>query len=275
MIQNADDNTFGTDVVPTISFSLASSANKWQMRIDCNEIGFDKENIEALCRIGHSTKKGQGHTTGYIGEKGIGFKSVFKVADVVHVSSKGYSFRFDRRGVLGMITPIPEEFPPANLIRRLAGQNQQTKTQLLLELVSKSKFKEINNELHKLKPQMLIFLRKIRKLVIHIPDYDVLYEIQNIATDKNFGGQETATLISTSLKEEKKDKYLVVRRLIHSLAEDERRKNVEETEVVLAFPVDANGRPLVRAQDVYAYLPIQDYGFNVRSLPLFSVMNRD
>lgn len=43
-----------------------------------NEIGFSEENIRALCDVGNSTKKGQ--SAGYIGKKGIGFKSVFRVS---------------------------------------------------------------------------------------------------------------------------------------------------------------------------------------------------
>lgn len=43
-----------------------------------NEQGFSVENIKALCDIGNSTKKRSG--AGYIGHKGIGFKSVFRVA---------------------------------------------------------------------------------------------------------------------------------------------------------------------------------------------------
>jgi hypothetical protein len=42
-----------------------------------NERGFSAENIRALCDIGNSTKKGS--NMGYIGNKGIGFKSVFRV----------------------------------------------------------------------------------------------------------------------------------------------------------------------------------------------------
>ena len=41
-----------------------------------NEQGFSAENIRALCDVGNSTKKG---SAGYIGKKGIGFKSVFRV----------------------------------------------------------------------------------------------------------------------------------------------------------------------------------------------------
>ena len=34
-----------------------------------NEVGFRKENIESLCSVGRSTKKGR-RDSGYIGEKG-------------------------------------------------------------------------------------------------------------------------------------------------------------------------------------------------------------
>jgi hypothetical protein len=266
LIQNADDNTFENDVIPTLSFHLVDSENSWQMRVECNEVGFNRENIEALCRIGDSTKKVKARTKGYIGEKGIGFKSVFKVANVVHICSKGYSFRFDRRGMLGMITPIIETFPPANMIGASDGRIQGSQTQLVLELLGESEFESIVEELDMLKPQMLIFLRKIRKLIVHTPERDVQFEIQTVAEDQDLDGKETATLISTSLPDGKKtkEKYLIVRRVVSSLAKDDRREGVKQTEVVLAFPLK-QGRPRVRAQDTYAYLPINDYGFNVSS----------
>jgi hypothetical protein len=240
LIQNANDNTFENDVIPTLSFYLSGSGNERQMRIDCNETGFKKENIEALCRIGDSTKKGKDRMKGYIGEKDIGFKSVFKVANVVHISSKGYSFKFDRRGMLGMLTPIIETLPPANFIKAPEGGTQGNQTQLLLELLGESEFQSIIKELHMLKPQMLIFLRKIRKLIVHTPERDVQFEVQTVAEDQDLDRKETVTLISTSLRDGKttKYKYLIVRRIVGSLAKDDRRENVEETEVVLAFPLN-------------------------------------
>jgi HSP90 family molecular chaperone len=47
--------------------------------VNNNESGFTESNIRALCDIGNSTKAS---TAGYIGQKGIGFKSVFRVANV-------------------------------------------------------------------------------------------------------------------------------------------------------------------------------------------------
>ena len=86
----------------TLDTTTKSSIN--YLRVDCNEVRFDKANVEALCRIGASTKKEKERTKGYIGEKGIGFKSIFKVADTVHISSMGYEFKFDRRGMLAAQT---------------------------------------------------------------------------------------------------------------------------------------------------------------------------
>jgi hypothetical protein len=262
LIQNADDNTYENDV-PTIAFHLSRSRGAWQLRVDCNEVGFEKENVEALCAIGESTKKAKQRARGYIGEKGIGFKSVFKVADVVHISSKAYSFRFDRNDMLGMITPAIEPFP----VEILNGQ-----TQILLDLKGKSEFEMINDELERLEGHILIFLRKIAKMIIKTPSQPYQFEVLKVKEDQDLDGEETVTLQTTSLPDNKRktQTYLIVRRRETSLSTESRRENIKETEIVLAFPVDENVRPLLRRhQNTYAYLPIDDYGFKVRESILF------
>ena len=72
-IQNADDNTYLKDVEPTLAFVLQDDG----IAVLNNETCFSADNIRALCDIGNSTKKGS--NMGYIGNKGIGFKSVFRV----------------------------------------------------------------------------------------------------------------------------------------------------------------------------------------------------
>ena len=72
-VQNADDNTYSDYVEPTLTFILQDSG----IIVLNNEHGFTAQNIRALCDIGSSTKKGS--NAGYIGKKGIGFKSVFRV----------------------------------------------------------------------------------------------------------------------------------------------------------------------------------------------------
>lgn len=259
LIQNADDNTFKSDI-PTI-FITSDVTTKFSinyLRIDCNEVGFDKANVEALCRIGASTKKKKERTKGYIGEKGIGFKSIFKVADTVRISSIGYAFKFDRRGMLGMIVPIIEDFPPEHL---KVGQ-----TQMVLEIKGNAELKDIHIELEKLEPQILIFLRKICKLVIYTPLLGKRqFDIRRINQDGDFDGKETAILtrICSKASENTHHRYIIVRRIETALEKNDRRENVMETETVLAFQIDDKMRPVLHGQHTYAYLPIDDYGFNV------------
>jgi len=56
------------------------------LHIDYNEVGFTTRDVEAICKIS-STKTASVDQTG---EKGIGFKSVFRIADVVSVLSRNY-----------------------------------------------------------------------------------------------------------------------------------------------------------------------------------------
>lgn len=57
--------------------------------------------------------------------------------------------------------------------------------------------------------------------------------------------------------------YLIVRRVVRNLPKELRRERVTESEIVLAFPINAHGQPLLKSQSTYAYLPINDYGFCV------------
>jgi len=101
LIQNADDNEYLPGVEPEISFHLSSTC----LLVQNNEVGFTEANVAALCKVGQSTKTKR---AGFIGEKGIGFKSVFKVTDHPEIHSNGFHFRFDHadpRRALGYVVP--------------------------------------------------------------------------------------------------------------------------------------------------------------------------
>ena len=65
LIQNAEDNTYDGDVTPTVKLELYPHA----VVVFNNEVGFSEKNIESVCSVNKSTKKGK---VGYIGQKGIG-----------------------------------------------------------------------------------------------------------------------------------------------------------------------------------------------------------
>lgn len=93
LLQNADDCSYGDKNVPT--FSLTYRANS--VDVTYNENGFTKENVRAITAIGESTKKLllTGDTS--IGEKGVGFKSVFGVASEVEIHSNGFDFKLKEK----------------------------------------------------------------------------------------------------------------------------------------------------------------------------------
>lgn len=72
-VQNADDNSYG----PGVEAALVFVVQPHHIVVFNNEDGFTPENLRSLCDVGNSTKAGT--STGYIGHKGIGFKSVFRV----------------------------------------------------------------------------------------------------------------------------------------------------------------------------------------------------
>lgn len=89
LLQNADDCSYPDGCVP--SFVLKKE-NKL-LYTEYNECGFTQKNVRAITAIGESTK--QLLTTNHlkeIGEKGIGFKSVFGVADEVMIHSGDFFF---------------------------------------------------------------------------------------------------------------------------------------------------------------------------------------
>lgn len=97
LIQNADDNIYADGVIPSVKFELYQHA----LLVFNNEIGFSLKNVMAICSVGASTKKG---IAGFIGQKGIGFKSVFSVAEKPEIHSGGYHVQFDRS--VNMLEPL-------------------------------------------------------------------------------------------------------------------------------------------------------------------------
>lgn len=98
LIQNADDAEYPNNEKPTIRFIIKESS----LELQYNEKGFTTNDVIAITGVA-STKpwKGEKTETGksshrYIGEKGIGFKSVFALADWVEIESPPWNFKLHR-----------------------------------------------------------------------------------------------------------------------------------------------------------------------------------
>ncbi|KAK3620297.1 hypothetical protein LTR22_025653 [Elasticomyces elasticus] len=268
MIQNADDARYGSGIDPKLKMLYRQDGFLW---VGCNEIGFTAQNVWAICRVRDSTKKCEGSQKGYIGEKGIGFKSVFTVADKVWIKSGVLSFAFDTHSRLGMIAPEWEEMPLPNkqyvpertvFCLRIPSDDGPVHT---LDDEHEDARTTVEEGLRALKPELLVFLRNLRNISIdvwtsyNIPEYG--FKIHREDTLEKGIRVTTLSHITKGVGSAVKQKTLLVfENSIAGMPNEEKRPGVTETSVVLAFPVTDNDEPLIKSQDTFAFLPIRSYG---------------
>lgn len=265
LIQNAEDNSYYIATADAEEPFLAFKLYPDRIIIDSNEDGFSESNIRAICSVGNSTKK---HSAGYIGEKGIGFKSVFKIAQKVHIQSRPFSFAFsytrkhDDDG-MGMITPYyedAEELPMG------------VRTRITLTLLDSTKFEDRASEFLDVPDTFLMFLNRLQRISIELyqPDDTPTATQYSKRETKGKNGLYTTFLAKTTHKGKKEStseqKYYTMKSALHDLPFDEARKDkqgnsIDRATVILAFPVDERNEPVLKQQYTYAFLPLRRVGF--------------
>ena len=89
LLQNADDCLYDQEVTPTFSLSI----NENTIITEYNETGFTRANIRSITAIGESTKnKLLSNNNKSIGEKGVGFKTIFAISSKITIHSGNYHF---------------------------------------------------------------------------------------------------------------------------------------------------------------------------------------
>ncbi|OJD13250.1 hypothetical protein AJ78_06272 [Emergomyces pasteurianus Ep9510] len=271
LLQNADDNSYSKakslSAVPFVSFRVYPG----RIVLECNEDGFTRENLIAICNVGKSSKSG---AQGYIGEKGIGFKSVFMVAWKVHVQSGNFSFYFQHRvgdSGMGMISPIwedPEELLDGPLTRI---------TLLLHESGSdESLAKQRENTLQQfqeLQGTFLLFMKNICRIETTIyDDHDqkissTRFSMQACESNRVELKRET---VEDGNTQEHTQNYHIVKKTVFGLPKSENRTYTKAelstnafttAEIVLAFPLTHDSIPIIESQEIFAFLPIRNMGF--------------
>lgn len=212
---------------------------------------------------------------GYIGEKGIGFKSVFMAAWKVDIQSGAFSFGFQHKvgeSGMGMITPIwkdtDEELPPS--LTRFTLHLHETGDSAILENLHKA----IRQQFETLQESILLFMKNLQK--IHIGHYDesgdqmssVTFAIEHpennqVALRKTIttGGVITenvklfhvTTFRATDLPKHDSRTYS---------QEEEASRSYSESQVILAFPLSETSVPSIEPQDLFVFLPVRAVGFN-------------
>ncbi|KAL2319840.1 hypothetical protein Fmac_028809 [Flemingia macrophylla] len=280
LIQNAEDNKYVEGASPSLEFIITSkditaTGAPATLLIFNNEKGFSVENIESICSVGRSTKKGN-RSSGYIGEKGIGFKSVFLLASRPYIFSNGYQIRFDEKPCphcdIGYIVPEwVDEKPTLHDIKQIygAGAGSLPTTTIILPLKS-DKVKPVKQQLSNIHPEVLLFLSKIRHLSVREDNEDPKLNTVNsvsisseieFCTRKNMNAESYTLHLSAEENGDhgKECSYYMWKQKFPVRFENvvERREGVEEWVVTLAFP---NQERLHRGRSlpgVYAFLPTE------------------
>jgi hypothetical protein len=252
LIQNAEDNSY-QKVEPSLSFRLSKTdptgtqGSHGALIIHNNEIGFSSNNVEAICAVGKTTKS---KIQGYIGEKGIGFKSVFRVTSIPHIFSNGYNFCLPEREEetgLGYIVP--------QWIAELSSKLCRSQTTIVLPL-DKSRFgyAKIEEMLHDIEPESILFLSKLREIKIETDTGDTLTILKD---------DSKMPLIQILVEGERQGKVfsIVDEFLLSAQSFDkpeeitqEKREGIVDREVSIAFPVNQKNEAMGK---LFAYLPVR------------------
>ena len=259
LIQNAEDNKYKNQdkYQPYISFQLTKTDptctvdSDGALIIKNNEIGFRHDNVSAICAMGKTTKKKE---QGYIGEKGIGFKSVFRVTDNPHILSNGYYFRLpesDKETGFGYIVPQWIEVPIEGL--------DPSETHIILPLTKDGfGYEEIEKMLQEIEPEVILFLSTLQEIQIKtdtgddftiLKDDSAIPEVQIVAEGKKQGlafSNSGGFLVCTGRFDKPVD--------IHH----EKREEIENRDVTIGFPLDEN---LTAVGRIFAYLPVKTMDF--------------
>ncbi|KAF3797306.1 hypothetical protein GCG54_00009277 [Colletotrichum gloeosporioides] len=263
LLQNADDLDYANlqhDDDPTFGIVLSAPNNTFETH--CNEDGFTIDHIESLCDVGMSKKarKKDVHS-GYIGEKGIGFKSVFGVADVAYVSSGFYHFKLDTKNELdakektlvGMLVPIPADYPSSTAVGT---------TRMLLQLKGPEAYTDIRENLKQIKPEILLFFRRLRRIKIKTEDRNIDYAYLLNDNDVGFHGEtRTLTALDRQTHTTNLTKYIIVRHAVENMPDTQKRENISSSEITLAFPLTKSNKPDSQVRDVFSFIPVGSYGF--------------
>ncbi|KAJ9472872.1 Peptide methionine sulfoxide reductase MsrA [Diplonema papillatum] len=258
LIQNADDNKYPSGALPTLRFDLGRRS----VVVSNNEVGFSAKNIRALCDVGSSTKT---NADGYIGMKGIGFKSVFRVTTAPEVHSSGYHISFDLSiGPMGYILPTwlgDDGTRESARSDRLAVEEGPHATQVVLplsaEMATEDRREVLLSKLDDIHPSLLLFVRKLRRIVIR--DHVRNMKREMVRTDREDNVVEVSVNGTPC-------RWLLQRlSLVPEIMRTDSRGAQKRTELALAFPLRDESDPHRFDTDaeemmVFAFLPLRACG---------------
>ena len=236
LIQNAQDNSYKKDIKKRLDFYVSENG----ILIKNNEKGFEESHIESICDFNDSSKKNK-KALGYIGEKGIGFKSVFAISDNPAIHSNGYKFYFKKDEYIepywiDSLEQYPSEFK----------DNSTTNIYLPYSENFENK-NDIEEKINDIEPILLLFLDNLDEINIYNNEKQILSVSKTFTEDND----QDITIIESK---KRKDLFVVYSKEVNCRKDikEEKREGVEKRKLILAFP-------LVEIDDtrLFSFLPTE------------------
>ena len=258
LIQNAEDNDYAPGVTPTLRFEVCEleieGVSGPALIVHNNETGFRQENVKALCQVGQSTKK---KAQGYIGEKGIGFKSVFRITHCPYIFSNHFQFCLpdkDPETGLGYIVPRWVATVPPGIAAN--------ETSIVLPLdKDTADVESISRSLREIAPETLIFLQKLESIevAIRLPGetYEVVIEKQTQPVEAGSSRVELTHLLRNDADEKIASSVYWLTSIEYrrpDTVSHEKRQGINTRTVSVALPLDGDAD----SYRLFAYLPVWD-----------------
>ncbi|KAL3483545.1 hypothetical protein BJX62DRAFT_244796 [Aspergillus germanicus] len=247
MIQNAEDCSYeiatsqGHD--PFLAFYMCMD----RIVVESNEDGFEESDVRAICSARSQHKQGK------IGEKGISFKSVFKVASKVQIQSGPFCFSLRHREGepgLGMVSPVNErheDLPP------------DVRTRFTLSLLYPGQYKDLAAEVANFPVSITAFLSNLKKLrfSVHMHPSE---DWQRQTFTRILTGSKLICIRDSNGKVEEREEYFYFSKQVTGTMSRENRPPSQDTEIIMAFPYDQ--RQENEEHFTHAYLPLRTGGLN-------------
>jgi hypothetical protein len=265
LLQNADDAGNSTDV----RFNILLLDE--YLVVNYNGKHFDENDLNSLCDITQSSKNKISDKIGY---KGIGFKSVFRVSDLVYIrSGKNCCFRFDKdfenQGKMGypwQIVPIwTEKHEIPDKIYSTMALTEDDGITIIIKIKPDFKQEDLKNKIKSVygKYKILLFLRNVKEINLYENNALVL---QSKRTDNGLSRELELSLggktknhehyIASEFKIEVPDEIRTGLKNLSKTECPDKIKNAKNTSITLASAVDKDGNFVIAGNnEIYVYLP--------------------
>jgi len=264
VIQNADDNLYETGVEPTLKLILSEleieGVRSRAVLICNNEKGFQEKHVKAICSIGNSTKKIDEDSTG---EKGIGFKSVFRITNCPFIFSNDYNFKLPEYEDIGDGARYVKYITPHEIYempKKIQELRQNFSTVIVLPIDnSKPSANKVKDMLLDIDAKTILFLRRLRKIEVEIEEKGMIKSkrvIERRDSDEfNKKVNKKITTLTTYLDGKKPESFKIfVFQKSFSKPENvlhKKRPNASFRDIQIGISLDK--KPV---SGVFAYLPI-------------------